>query len=309
MRPALLVVALAACAPPEETPDGSAGEVGTDTVVGDTAPPVDTAVAATSCDVSGGRDLWLIERISFAEATDGVSDGFDLDGDATPLGGEGGCGRKDYVGPEGQAGIDNAFAGLLPALAATEFVAADELLAETIRNGSLLLVGQLAGLDDPVSDDCVGISILRGLGVPMVGTDGAFLAGQTLDRDQSFEPVELPDAPLIDGRVIGRPFSIALPIQIINATIEFELLNGAIRFDLHDDGTASGVFAGGLDTARLVELASTDGVNPAVAQAVAPLVGLVADLAPDASGTCTQLSVTMTFTATPIYFYDDVWGE
>lgn len=260
-----------------------------------------------TCDASGGRLHWVVDQVWFTRVEDGVSDGFDLDGDVSTAGGPGGCGVADAVAPDGTGGVDNAFGKLLPILETTEFVAAEELINSTIRSGELLLLAELTGVDSLEADTCVGMAMRRATGAPLLGTDGAFLPGQTLDLDPSFAAVELPAQALVGGSAEGRPFALDLPVQVLNAALEFELHDGALRLDIDESGDASGVFAGALDTAKLIEVAGEEGIDDSVVELLSSLLSGVADLAPDSEGQCQAISVSLSFTATPVYIYADAW--
>ena len=218
----------------------------------------DTDAPLGTCDVSGGMSHWLVTELRWGRVVDGVSDGFDLDGQT----GNGSCSGDDLAAPDGRSGIDNAFGTLLPILEVTEFNAAEYVISELIRTGEILVVGALAGLDDPVDDDCVGFSVERGLGAPMLGTDGDPLSLQTIDLDTTFEAPMFPEVQVVNGSVEGRPISMDLPIEFLDARMLFELRDGGIRMDLHEDGTASGVIAGGLIVDDVVETILSVGVAP-----------------------------------------------
>ncbi len=275
-----LMLAPAACAPP-------------------TAEPPDTG----TCDATGGRSHWLVTDLRWGRILDGVSDGFDLDGDE----GAGGCGGNDAVSPAGLPGIDNAFGGLLPVLELTEFSAAESIIAELIRTGEIMIVTELAGLDDPVDDPCVSFALRRGAGTPLLGSDGEPLALQTLDLDTSFDDQEFERSVVAGGSVQASPVSVTLPVQFLGADLEFEILNGAVRLDLHDDGTASGVLSGGLDVDDVVETIQGEGVAQELKDLADTALRLAADLAPDDTGTCTQLSLVLVFQAQPVFVYPDVF--
>lgn len=271
----------------------------------DTTSELDTAVKVAAC---GGPDAqqmhWVIDSLYFARAEDGVSDGFDLDGVTSTSGGGDGCGRSDFIAADGQPGIDNAFGEVIPALENTEFVSAEALINDTIATGELMLLVSMTDVDDPTDDDCVSVSLGRAMGEPMLGTDGRFLAGQTLMSDPSFAAPSLPDLVVEAGSVEGRPISANLPVQVLDAALEFEILDGALRLDQHDDGSASGVFGGGVDIATIMKVATENGVAAEVGDILGSLLYLVADLAPDADGECQQVSINFEYTATPVYLFD-----
>lgn len=267
---------------------------------------LDTAVAAPTC---GGADAtrmhWVIDSLMFARVQDGVSHGFDLDSLSSTAGGADGCGRADFTSPTGVSGIDNAFGEVIPALENTEFVSAEALINDTIRTGELMLLVSADDVDDPTEDDCVGVRLSRAVGEPMLGTDGSFLAGQTMTIDPTFAAVSLPEMQIAGGSIEGRPVTATLPVQVLNAALEFELIDGGVRLDQHADGTATGVLAGGVDIATLLRVATEEGIAAEVGEILDSVLGIVADLSPQADGTCDQLSVTFEFTATPVYLFDD----
>ena len=87
------------------------------------------------------------------------------------------------------------------------------------------------------------------MGQPLLGTDGEMLWGQTLARDEQFTDVEFEGVSLEAGSVSGSPLTFVLPVQVLDAAIDFPLRDGAFRVDVHADGSISGVVAGGLAVA------------------------------------------------------------
>jgi len=275
-------------------------------LLGCTAPPADTAASSNQAQCAGPSAttaLWVIDTLSFARIEDGVSDGFDLDGLTSTANGSDGCGRADQVGSNGSPGIDNAFGELIPALENTEFVAAEALVNDTIRTGELMLVPWVDSLDDADHDDCVGVGIGRAVGEPMLGTDGNFLAGQTLSLDPE-QAVSVDGMAVASASAVGRPVTASIPVQVLDAAIDFRIIDGAIRIDMLEDGHAKGVVAGGIDIAEVLALTREQGIAAEVGDILESLLGVVADLAPGPDGECTQISMTLAYTATPIYAFE-----
>ncbi len=267
---------------------------------------IDSASKSASCAGPDAQQLhWVIDSLHFARVTDGVSDGFDLDGLTSTGAGTDGCGRADFTSPDGEPGIDNAFGEVMPALENTEFVAAEALINDTIKTGELMLLVSMDHVDDATNDDCIDLSLGRATGDPMLGTDEAFLPGQTLSRDTTFEDAVVTETFVKDGVAMGRPISATIPMQVLDASLEFEVLDGAVRLEQHDDGMASGVFAGGLDIATVIYVASNEGIAQDLKDILASVLYVVADLAPNENGECEQLSVTFSYTATPVYLFDE----
>lgn len=270
---------------------------------------LDSGADPGTCDAAtGGRQVWVVNSLTFARVDGETSDGFDLDGQVSSLGGPTGCGIGDLTSPSGEAGIDNAFGRLIPALEATEFSAAEPLIDSLIHNGELMILAEVAGMDDPVEDPCVGLALRKAVGEPLLGTDGEMLWGQTLERDAAFEDVEFSGVPLEAGSVRGSPVTFVLPVQILNAAIEFPLRNGAFRVDVHDDGSISGVVAGGLDVAEIVETAEAQGIAEDLKNLLRTALFAAADLEPGADGACTAVSITLAYTAVPVYLFGDAPG-
>jgi len=266
----------------------------------------DSGVGAGTCSVEdGGKQVWVVNSLTFQRVEGDVSDGFDLDGLQSSTGGADGCGIGDFTAPDGRTGIDNAFGRLLPALEATEFAAAEPLIDSLIHNGELMILAEVAGVDDPVDDGCVTLALRKAVGAPLLGTDGEFLWGQTLELDPAFEDVEFPEVPLVGGSVSGRPLTFVLPLQILDASIAFPLRDGAFRVDLRDDGSISGIVAGGIDVAEIVEIAEGEGIAEELKQLLRTALFAAADLEPGADGACTAVSITLAFEAVPVFVFGD----
>jgi len=262
----------------------------------------------STCDASGGRQHWVLNSLLFVRVEeDGSSDGFDLDGAVTDFGDSAGCGIPDMVSPTGQVGVDNAFARLIPVLETTEFISAETIIDAHIKNGEILLIPEIAGAEDLQQDECVSIALRRGTGEPMTDTTGSMLPAQTFDLDPEFPAVEIPEVSIVDGQVEGGPITLDLALDILDASIRFTLLDGMIRYQVHEDGTISGVVGGGLSTDQLREVSQAANIMDDVFELIDSLVDSVADLAPDAEGQCTQVSVTLKFTGVPVYVFEDAF--
>ena len=119
----------------------------------------DTGASLDECDPTETR-VGVMTSITFAGVEeDGSALGFDLDGHTTAAGDGQGCGKPDFLDPEGNEGIDNAFARLLPAIEATEAVAVTDIVTNLIKSGELLLLVELESLDSDIDDSCVNTHI------------------------------------------------------------------------------------------------------------------------------------------------------
>ena len=142
------------------------------------------AILGSSCTSVAESEVVVVRELTFLrEVEDGVSSGFNLDGAVSDEGDPEGCYRSDLVSPDGTPGIDNAFSNVLPALELTEASALEPLIKAAIDEGRLLLMLEMSGIDDRVSDDCVDMHFSRSIGPPALGGDGFILPGQTYEYD------------------------------------------------------------------------------------------------------------------------------
>ncbi|MEQ1503208.1 MAG: hypothetical protein ABMB14_13310 [Myxococcota bacterium] len=268
-------------------------------VVGCGGPP-DEAADDGACDAAGDERLYVVQSLVFVRQEAGVSDGFDLDG---AVGGPDGCGIADFTAPDGATGVDNAFAYVVPALELTEAAAVESLIQAAIESGELLIALDLTELDGETDDACVDLSIGRASGDVLIGGDGRLLGGQTFAPDADAPGFDAPDVALVDG-VLESPLELVLPLQIFDVALEFALRDGRLRLALQPDGTATGLFAGGVDIAYLLQIAAEENVDAGLHDVMEALLDSWADLAPDETGACSRISITFSFVAVPAFWYD-----
>ena len=237
----------------------------------------------------------LISSLTFVEAVGDVTSGFDIDGHDSEAGDDEGCGHADRVDDEGRTGIDNAFAGLVPVLNATEASALTDLLRQSIANGELLLLVEVqAPEDDP--DGCETVTVWRGIGVPLLGADSEVLDNQTLSvRD----PVTAPCEWVADGVVEARGFEVDLVAQVLDVAFDLHLRDVALRLELGDDGW-SGVLGAGIPLSDFATILSEDDLGE-LQELLTPIIENLADLFPDDEGQCTAVSATLRVEALPAF--------
>ena len=254
----------------------------------------------STCDNSAEPVVAVMTAMSFARAEDGISTGFDLDEDTTDEGDSRGCGIGDYTDPEGNDGIDNAFARLLPALEATEAMAVEGLIQAAIDSGELLLMFELRDLDDTENDGCVALSIQEGAGEPLLGTDGAILPNQTFSRDPESFTATVTDMEMVDGRLDAGPFTMELPANILGVDLLFNIHTARIRIEPQEDGSYTGFIAGGTEIDYIIQISQEENVDETLATLLESLLTITADLGKD----CDQISLTIEFEAVPAYFIE-----
>lgn len=261
-----------------------------------------------ACAAGDAPQVLVLRTLSFALADDaGVSDGFDLDGVTTVENGGDGCGIADYVGPAGEPGIDNAFSRLVPALNSTEakIEVIEGLVQSAIDSGELLITVELGGIDSWEDDDCVAGEVGQAVGTPMLGTDGLLLDGQTFDRDTELGTVALSSATIRGGVLEGSGLSIDLPVQILNANLQFPLREGKIRIEAVGDDVYSGILAGKVSAAYVLSVAQTENVDPVVAELLGVVLTANSDFDDEDGAACGAISVTLAFEAVGAWFYEE----
>lgn len=253
-------------------------------------------LAACQAEAPVESSVMLIRQLAFEPIVDGVTRGFNLD-DADEQ-----CNVPDYTSPDGEAGIDNSFAALLPSINAVGGDALPELLQASVTDGELLLLLE----QTPLEDGCTQLSILRGKGKPALGGDGLILPGQTFDVDltQPHSFIDCADAD--ETSLEGRDYTVRLPLTVFDESIDLTLLGGAMRMEMGEDHNARGIISGGVSVSNLQEnVASFDGIPQALHDLFGTALNTNADLLPDDTGACTQLSVVMGFEATPAFIFED----
>jgi hypothetical protein len=248
----------------------------------------------------------LLSVIGFEPIVDGMSRGFNLDDAVTASVSDPGCGRADLVAPDGTPGVDNAFGALLPLITSLGGEALQSLVQNAVLSGELLLLFELDDLEGTPTDSCTSGRVVRGLGQPFLGTDGAILPGQTFDVNELFPSAELSCVrPQADGSVIADGVVLRLPLQVFDEHIDLTLIDGRIQLQPTEGGW-TGVIGGGVSIDELAEnVFGLDAIPTELEDGVVQAVRLTADLAEDAGGVCQQLSVTLAVDAVPAYLFED----
>ncbi|HND34371.1 MAG TPA: hypothetical protein PLA94_30425 [Myxococcota bacterium] len=269
-----------------------------------TAPEEVEAPADIPCDNSEEKELAMAKTITFARRDEqGRTIGFDLDGRISEASDSKGCFKPDLVSPDGTPGIDSAFSGLVPALEATEARAVEGLIQVSINNGELLVGLELDDRDDLENDSCVDLTLSRGKGTPMLGTDGYLEAGQTFERNPDFPAAELKQVVLEDGAILAGPFKWSLPLTVLDAYVNLEMESAYLYYQPGENGNGYGYIGGGISVPYFVELMGN--INSDVGEILISVVIAAADLQVPETGACDQLSAVIEFTTTPAFYFED----
>jgi len=268
--------------------------------------------ASISCADSGETLGAVVTQVSIArQLEDGSMQGLNLDGEISAEGEEAGCYKQDFVSPDGREGIDNQLGTLLPvveAVVGSENL--DALLEGAIANGQLLIMIAVAGVDDPLNDDCVDLEIGAGLGTPFLDTEGEYVPYQTFGFDDRETPVsEIVKGRIEDGVLVAGPGRLRLPVKVLDADFELDLYYGHVRIDVQPDplgggARLSGVMGGGILADDVKGIVSGLTVGDDVVGAVVPIVAGLADLEPDEEGICRRVSAGLMFDTEPAFLYE-----
>lgn len=249
----------------------------------------------------------VVRTLRFArEDPHGVSEGFDIDQHVTVNGDTIGCRHLDFMSPEGQPGIDNQIATLVPLIETQAGgVTLDSILETAINDGQLLLAIELLGVDDEMNDDCVTVRTRPLVGTPSLGTDGLVEIGQTFDAQPMGEQTLVPNARIVNGVVDIGPVPLVVPVAILDARFTLHIQSGYMHIELHDNGAWSGKLGGGISIAEMTSIAMGLNIPSGLMGAVAALLNTSADLAPDPmTGRCTQVSSTLLFESATCFVWD-----
>lgn len=254
--------------------------------------PVDDAATGLTAEPDPVQ-VFALNRLDFERQTDGVSRGFDLDGQ------DGACGIDDYAGPGGESGIDNSFAELLPLMETAGGAAFEDLIQGTVDSGEFLLLTRLE-----VVGDCVVTDIYRAASPPLVGADGELLAGQTLPVREGGPILHVDCATWEDDdTLVATGLTLPVEIEIFGEAIAIALSEGAMRLHLSEDGTAWGEVGGGIDVDDLwAQIGPIGGIGTQLLALLEGLLFLRADMAPE-GGDCTHMSAVMAFEAQPAFLH------
>lgn len=246
------------------------------------------------------RHAYVISTLGFtrADKDTGAVPGFDLDHKVSDDTDEKSCFKRDFTSPDGQKGIDNQLAGLIPDVEKLLGNAVDGLIQGAINNGDLLILIDVDGAKSMQDAACADVTVKLGKGKPILGTDGVMEAYQTFDIDPSGEESHGTLGKIEDGVLTIGPFELAIPIAIFDVAFTIHVHDAVMRLQVRAE---DGVLKEGLVGGGVVPQEILDGVAPgAGVDKYIPTLTLVlngsTDLAQDSEGTCTQLSAALKVT-------------
>ena len=253
---------------------------------------------------TGQQQAYVITALAFTrEGPRGVAAGFDLDGRVSTKPEDQTCGKLDLVGPNGEQGIDNQLALFVPEIEKRVGNAVDGIIQGAINDGRLLIMLDLANVDDTQKDACVNMEVKLAEGKPLLGTDGVVEAWQTFDLrrvDQKISKAR--EGKFENGVFETGPFDLHIPIAIFDVSFMIHMRNAKVRFKLDANGDAEGLLGGGISIDEIADgVQNGAGVADIVSQ-IRFLGKAASDLGYDEeSSVCTLLSATLSFKARPAF--------
>lgn len=266
----------------------------------DEEPPPVQPSAPTTC--SGLSRSAVVTTLSFTrESPKGTAPGFDLDQFQSVGEDDNSCRKKDFVDPEGRAGIDNQLAALIPDVEAIVGDAVDGLVQGAINDGQLLISLDLEGLDDLRNDACIGVTVGLAQGKPSLGTDGVIEGFQTFTVKPGATQSHGEKGRIDDGLLTVGPMNVDIPLKLFDVSFTLHVYDAYFRFRVDEDGFMDGYLGGGIVPEELI-----DGIKDGAGlDDIIPLVRTVlktsADLKPDENGKCQQVSVAVAIKAAPAF--------
>lgn len=248
---------------------------------------------------------WVVTRMDFARRDEETGNGlgFDIDGHVTSAGDSEGCGLPDIEDGQGNAGIDSAFAALLPTLEATQAVAVSGLIQDSINSGELLIMPELTRVESIDDDECVDFTLWRAEGDPMMGTDGVILDAQTFAHSDAVEPGVVRSAFVEDSTLLVSGFDYDLPLQVLDLAVVFHTTDVHLYQEMQEDGTVWGYFGGAVPLSDFDAITELTDIGD-VGELLAGLLPYAADIDLDDDGECDAITITFEYEGTEAWFYD-----
>ena len=251
-----------------------------------------------------GRLLAAVNTLGFTRVdSTGHAPGFNLDGLVSDSGDRETCWKLDFLSPEGEPGIDNQLATLVPLFEGIGIGALEGLVQNSIKEGGLLIMLQADDLDSDLDDPDVSLRMRFGQGSPLLGTDGLLLSGQTFHPSPEAEEITIDDARLEGGILSGGPFEAVLPVVVFGVKYVLPLHNAHLTaVPTYDGGLEQGILGGEVAIDDLMGIANQAAAfDGSILGGVTLVLNGRGDLGRDENGNRRRLSGAFTFTAASAY--------
>lgn len=243
--------------------------------------------------------------------------GLDLDGVDSNKEDGGNCPHDDFVGPNGETGVDSQHWRLL---GCTKAYQPDGQIDRLYRSGNFIKEGypiliEILDVDDPQNDDDVKVRISSSADPVEVGASGEVLRDLSL-RVHEEEKYRGPVAAgrIVDGVLTSEPVDLRLRLkqQVIDA--EFYYRDARVRAELQPDGSIQGILGFYWDADNFYTVNNDHKIGEYHSGRIAAetrgymcagiynAIPRIADGHPDPeTGACTSISAQMHFEGTPAF--------
>jgi hypothetical protein len=226
-----------------------------------------------------------------------------LDGRPTPMT----CGHEQFVGENGEPGIDNQ---LYRAVGCSKNVRGLGPPPSPVRIDPFLV--EIRGLDDSRNDDHVEVGIFSTDDTPLQGPDGKLMANQTLTMTKNARWRTTVAGRIVDGQLTTEVIEALYLRQVLSTwglfgqNYDFEFHGARLRMSLQQDGTLTGLLAAYRPIENIFTVgrcckgtASTANTDCASEHKT---LALMADGYPDpATGQCTMISSATNISGIPVF--------
>lgn len=261
---------------------------------------------------------YVLSAVQIPAATGTTAAGFNLDDEISTGDDDSSCVGLtpdfDSANDPGEQGIDNQLGTLVPMIGtllmdscpegtpAADCVSA--LLAEQVREGSLLLVMEVRDINSFANDDDIEMQLYLGT-VPgcddtMPETCAPELTGETIAPGQDFEVMAV-GSPVSGSITAGRMTAVTdrldIAIDTGDAELTLVLRNAEVRANITETSLSNGAIGGSINIEELATAAET--FMAGAGALIRSVVGAVADLDPDPAMPldCRAISAGIAFTA------------
>ena len=263
--------------------------------------PVDPFACPNRC---GSGQIYALDHITLLPAdSSGVAAGFDLDGLNSDHGDGTGCGFADLKNQYGDAGIDNQFGAILKLLPTQVGDTLPGALATSIAAGGLTVLMEEVG-PSGVADNAApkAVVIRKGLGVPLLGTDGKLLESQSFGLEP--DPVlVVMDQLAWDGTgVRGGPHAMKFRMLFVDKNLGFTMRVARMRYESDGKGGIQGEIGGIVTLDEVMGLVGLlGGCDEPLREQLAEVAPSFADSTLEPGGACEGFSMGFSFHGVPAH--------
>lgn len=287
----------------------------------DTTVPLRSAAERTvvvTADMPRATLTYVVSVLQIPEESGGTAPGFNLDRrDSGPDGSSSSTAdceeyQVDFTSvlEPGHIGVDNVLSILVPTMESlmdpdmcggSTDGCVDRMIAQSIANGALLLLIEIAGVDSVVNDPDVTVGLylgeVPGGGSPVLDATGRLAPGQTF---ATVSPIGVPvRSDIFLGRLRVLPGTITLPMGMAGLPLPGSIARAELRADVALDGLSNGNLGGSTPVSWFVAEAERN--EPGIGPTVQSILEAYADIEPTADDplVCADLSSGLLLSAVP----------